>query len=262
MSVIPRNRIKQALQEGQPVIGTMIVELRQPAVVQWLANAGFDFIIIDNEHGPFNVETIADLSRTARHLGLTPVVRIPDITYAHVAQTLDVGAQGLMIPRVVNARQVRDVVQMMKYPPQGIRGNALSRGFTDFKSGPVADALLASNEETLLIVQIENQSAVENIEEIVSTPGVDVAFIGPNDLSISLGVPGQIKAPQVQAAIEKTIDACQRHGVVPGAQMNDLDSAVYWAGKGMRLISSRAEAVFLINGGQEVVETIGRAFGR
>ncbi|MBN1218590.1 MAG: aldolase [Anaerolineae bacterium] len=238
----------------------MIVELRQPAVVQLLANAGFDFVIIDNEHGPFNIETIADLSRTARYLGLTPLVRIPDLTYAHVAQTLDAGAQGLMIPRVIDARQVRDVIQMMKYPPQGIRGSALTRGHTDFKSGAVAEAMATANQETMLIVQIENQSAIENINEIVTTPGVDVALIGPNDLSISLGVPDQINAPPMQAVIQKTIAACQQHDVVPGLHINDLELAGYWAKQGMRLISFRSEAIFVMTGGREVVQAIRGAF--
>ncbi|MFC1974818.1 HpcH/HpaI aldolase/citrate lyase family protein [Chloroflexota bacterium] len=260
MSVIPQNLVKHALRKGQSVVGTMIVELHQPAVAQLLVNAGFDFVIIDNEHGPFNIETIANLTRAARHLGLTPIVRVPDLTYPHIAQTLDAGAQGLMIPRIMNAQQVREVLQIMKFPPQGIRGNALSRGYTDFKSGPVDEAMAQTNEETMLIVQIENQSAVENIEEIVTIPGVDVALIGPNDLSISLGIPGKIDAPQMHDAIQKTIHACQRYDVVPGIHINDLNLAAYWAKQGMRLISARAEIVFLVNGGREVVEAIGQAF--
>jgi 2-keto-3-deoxy-L-rhamnonate aldolase RhmA len=262
MSIIAPNRIKHVLRNGQSVIGTMIVEIRQPAVVQLLANAGFDFVIIDNEHGPFNIETIAELSRAAKHLGLTPLVRVPDLTYAYVAQTLDAGAQGIMIPRVADARQVRDVVQMMKYPPQGSRGNALSRGHTDFKSGSVAEALASTNEETMLIVQIETQSAVESIEEIVTTPGVDVTLIGPNDLSISLGLPGQIDSPQMHAAIEKMMDACQQHGVFPGIHMNNLALAVYWAKKGMRLVSSNAEIGLMMQAGREVTETLGPVLGK
>ncbi len=114
-SIIAPNRIKHALRDGQSVVGTMLAEIRQPAVIQLLANAGFDFVIIDNEHGPFNIETIADLSRTAKYLGLTPLVRVPDLAYPHIAQSLDVGAQGIMLPRVYNAQQVREAVQIMKY---------------------------------------------------------------------------------------------------------------------------------------------------
>lgn len=259
-SIITPNNIKHALRDGKSVVGTMVVEFRQPAVMQLLANAGFDFVIIDNEHGPFNIETIADLSRAARHLGLTPIVRVPDSAYPYIAQSLDAGAQGLMIPRIFNARQVRDIVQTMKYPPQGIRGNALSRGYTDFKSGPVAEAMARVNEETMLIVQVETRQAIENIDEIVAVPGVDVALIGPNDLSISLGIPGQMDHPQLHSAIETVMAACQRHGVFPAIHMNNLELAVYWAKKGMRLVSSNAEIGLLVKAGLEVTSAIGQAF--
>ncbi len=259
-SIISTNRIKHALQAGQPVIGTMVVEFRQPSVMQLLANAGFDFVIIDSEHGPFSIETIADLTRAAKQYGLTPIVRIPDLTYPYIAPTLDSGAQGLMVPRIINAQQVRDVVQIMKYPPIGIRGSALSRGHTDFKSGSVAEAMTTANEETMLIVQIETRSALDNIEEIVATPGVDVALIGPNDLSISLDIPGQMDSPQLQAAIEKVIAACQKHHVFPAIHMNNLELAVYWAKQGMRLVSSTAEIGLMVRGGLTVTSTLSEAF--
>lgn len=238
----------------------MVVEFRQAAVMQLLANAGFDFVIIDNEHGPFNIETIADLTRAAKHLGLTPLVRVPDLTYPHLAQPLDAGAQGLMIPRIFNAQQVRQVVQMIKYPPLGIRGNALNRGYTDFKGGSVAETMARVNEETMLIVQIETQDALDQLEEIVAIPGVDVALIGPNDLSIALGVPGQMDHPRLQAAIEKTIETCRQHNVCPAIHMNDLELAVYWAKQGMRLVSSNAEIGLLVQGGSAVSSAIRGAF--
>ena len=260
--IIPPNRIKHALGEGQSVIGTMIAEIRQPAVVQLLANAGFDFIIVDNEHGAFNLETIADLTRMAVYVGVTPIVRIPDLTYPYIAQSLDAGAQGIMAPRISTAQQVREVVQMMKYPPLGMRGSALSRGYTRFKGGPVVETMASVNEETMLIVQVETRGAIENIEEIVATPGVDVALIGPNDLSIALDVPGQQDHPHMQAAIQKVMETCQRHDVFPAIHINDLKLAVYWAKQGMRLVSSNAEIGLLVKGGLEVTSAIGQAMGR
>jgi 2-keto-3-deoxy-L-rhamnonate aldolase RhmA len=149
---------------------------------------------------------------------------------------------------------------MMKYPPQGLRGNAMGLGFTHFKSGPVAEALLQANDETMLVVQVENQAAVDHIEEIVAVPGVDAALIGPNDLSIALGLPGQIDAPPIRAAIAKTIAACQRQGIAPGIHMTDLELAVYWAKQGMRLISSHNETGLIMKAGREVAQTIRGAF--
>ncbi len=255
-SIIPPNRIRHILQEGGSVVGTMVAEIRQPVVMRLLAHAGFDFVIIDNEHGPFTIETIADLSRAARDLGLTPIVRIPDLTYSHIAPPLDAGAQGLMIPRVAGAEQVRQVVQMMKYPPQGRRGCAFNRGHSDFKIGPVPEAMARANRETMLVVQIETRSAVDHMEEIIAVPGLDVAFIGPLDLSIALDVPGQMNHPTAQATIEKMIHTCQRHGVVPAIHMNDLELAVQWVQKGMRLVSSMAETGLIIRAGREVTSAI------
>jgi 2-keto-3-deoxy-L-rhamnonate aldolase RhmA len=116
------------------------------------------------------------------------------------------------------------------------------------------------NEETMLIIQIETREAVENLEEIVATPGVDVALIGPTDLSIALGVPGQMDSPQLHAAIEKMIETCGRHQVFPALHINDLHWATYWAKRGMRLLSSGSEAGLLVKGGQSVTSTISEAF--
>jgi 2-dehydro-3-deoxyglucarate aldolase/4-hydroxy-2-oxoheptanedioate aldolase len=234
----------------------MVVEIRQPSVMQLLANAGFDFVIIDNEHGPFTIETIADLSRSAQQVGLTPIVRVPDMAYPYIAQSLDAGAQGVMIPRVTRPEQVREVVQMMKYPPEGMRGSAQSRGYTAFKSGSVAEVMAQANEETMLIVQIETRQALESIEEIVAIPDVDAALIGPNDLSISLGVPGQPDHPYMQGAIETVIAACQAHAVTPALHTNDLVMAVQWAKKGMRLVSVNAEIGFMVKAGREVTAAL------
>ena len=259
-TIIPTNLMKQALHNGQPVIGTMVAEFRQPAVMQLLKNAGFQAVIIDNEHGPFSIETIADLSRTARYIGLTPIVRVPDLAYPYLAQSLDAGAQGIMLPRVYSPEQVQQAVEIMKYPPLGRRGCALSRGQMDFKSGSLADTMATANDESLLIVQIETKEAVTNIEAIVTIPGVDVALIGPTDLSISLGIPGELTSPLLHAAIETTLAACQRSDVFPAIHINDLDQAVYWAKKGMRFVSSSAEVGLLVRGGLEVTSTIRQGF--
>ena len=262
MSVITPNLMKQALQKGQSVVGTMVCELRQPAVMQLLKNAGFDFVIIDNEHGPFNIETIADLSRTAKQIGLTPMVRVPDLFYPFIAQSLDSGAQGVMVPRIFNAGQVREAVQMIKYPPVGRRGSALARGFTNFKSGAVAEVMAQANEENVLIIQIETAESIENIEEITAVPGADIALVGPNDLSIALGIPGQLDSPKLHAAIEKVIETCQKNNVYPALHINSIEWGTHWAGKGMRLLSLFSEAGLLTRGGLEVTTAIGKAFSR
>ncbi len=255
-SIIPPNRLKHALQEGRSLVGTFVVEFRQPAVMQLLANAGFDFVFIDNEHGAFSMEAVAELSRAAVLLGITPVVRVPDIAYPYIAQTLDVGAQGIMIPRVTGVQQVCDVVQKMHYPPLGERGSALERGLMQFKAGPVAEVMESVHAEMMLVVQIETRQALEAIEAIVAVPGVDAVLIGPNDLAIALGVPGQMEHPVLQEAIHKTIAACQKTNVWPAIHLGDPKLAAYWAGQGMRLISTGSEVSFIMRAGREAAAII------
>jgi len=253
------NRLKQDLRAGKTAVGTMLVEIRQPAVMQFLANAGFDFVLIDNEHGPFTIETIADLSRTARSVGLTPIVRIPELTYAAVTQPLDAGAQGIMAPRITGSSEVLSVLQMMKYPPVGKRGSVMARGHTNFQSGPVGEAMRAMNDETMLIVQVETREALERIDDILAIPGVDVALVGPNDLSIALGKPGNLDDPQFIQAIERTIASCRRRAVVPAIHVNELERAALWARKGMRMVSFSSEAGLMIHAGSHAAEAIKEA---
>ena len=253
---VPENRLRARLAQGATVIGTMLVEIRQPGVMMLLANAGFDFVLIDNEHGPFSVETIADLSRAARAQGVTPIVRVPELTYAHVCQALDGGAQGIMLPRVVAASQVEECVRYMKYLPEGRRGAVLGRGHTGFKSGPLAETLAALNRESFLIVQIETAEAVDHLDQILSVPGVNAALVGPTDLSVALGVPGLMDSPTLVTAIERTMAACGRHGVIPAIHTNDVAMTTAWARKGMRLVSISSEAGLLVAGARTAVEAI------
>lgn len=255
-SIAPANRLRQRLEAGELCVGTMLVEIRQPGIMRALANAGFDLVLIDNEHGPFTVETLADLSRAARDAGLTPIVRIPELTYAHVTQPLDGGAQGIMLPRVTAPEEVETCVRWMKYAPEGRRGAVLGRGHTGFRGGPLGETLAALNRESFLIVQIETAEAVERLEAILPIPGVDAALVGPTDLSLSLGVGGQMEHPLLVDAIDRTLAACRRHGVVPAIHTNDVAMTAGWARRGMRLVSINSEIGLLTSGAGQAIATI------
>ena len=255
-SIVAANRIRAQLEAGQTVIGTMLVEIRQPGVMTLLANAGFDFVLIDNEHGPFSIETIADLSRAARAAGITPIVRVPELSYAHVVQPLDAGAQGIMLPRVTSVEQVELCVSYMKYPPEGRRGAVLGRGHTGFRAGPLGETLAALNRESLLIIQIETAEAAQAVEALVAVRGVSAALIGPTDLSVALGVAGQMEHPTLVGAIERTMAACQARGVIPAIHTNDVAMTAAWARRGMRLVSINSEAGLLMAGARAAVERI------
>lgn len=255
-SIIPPNALRRILASGRRAAGTMLVEVRQPAVLQWLANGGLDFVLIDSEHGPFSVETLAELSRAAVLVGITPIVRVPVIAYEQITRALDGGAQGVMLPRVRSRDEVREALAMMKYPPDGRRGSVLSRGHTQFRAGPLVEALAAANRETMLVVQVETREAVERLDDLLGVPGVDAALIGPTDLSVALGVSGRLEDPVLVAAIEATIEACGRHGVIPAIHLNDVRLAAHWAGRGMRMVSVNSEAGYVIRAATEAAAAV------
>lgn len=253
---VPPNRVKAKLAAGNLCVGTMLVEIRQPGIMTVLANAGFDFVLVDNEHGPFPVDAIAELCRAARSEGVTPIVRIPELTYAHVSQLLDGGAQGIMLPRVTSRAQVEECVRYMKYPPEGRRGAVLARGHTAFKVGPLVETLAAMNRETMLVVQIETKEAVEGLDDLLSVPGVDAALVGPTDLSLALGVGGEMDHPTLVSAIEETMAACALNGVIPAIHTNDTAMSTAWARRGMQLVSIHSEIGLLTAAARGAITTI------
>lgn len=253
--LIPGNRLRARLRAGERAVGTMIAELRQPSVMQLLANAGFDFAIIDGEHGPFGPETVADLARAGVACGVTPIVRVPACEYTPIAQALDAGGQGVMVPRILGVEDAAEAVAIATYPPDGRRGSAMARGHTVFRGGDVSAAMATMNDERLVMIQIETPSALEACEEIAALDGVDVLFVGPNDLSIALGVPGKLTDPLVEGAIDRVAAACRAAGIWSAVQMNTVDGAVRWAPH-VDIVSHSAEIGMLQAAGTAAVGAI------
>jgi len=144
----------------------------------------------------------------------------------------------------------------MKYAPQGRRGAVLARGHTSFKVGPLLETMSALNDESMLVVQVETKEAVERLDDILSVPGVDAALIGPTDLSVALGVGGQMEHPALVKAIEDTMAACARQTVVPAIHTNDVAMTAAWARKGMRLVSINSEVGLLTGAARGAIGTI------
>jgi len=182
------NALRELLSQGKPAYGTMIQDVRTPSVGQIMALAGCDFLFFDMEHGPFNLETVADMVRVTRLAGVTPLVRVPDAEYHLMCRPLDLGAQGIMIPRVETKAQVEHIVECTVYPPLGRRGCSVNKGHNDFVPQNLWEFSEQANQENLIVLQIERRRAVESIEELLSVPGVGAAVIGPNDLALSLGI--------------------------------------------------------------------------
>lgn len=258
--LIPENRMLARLRSGGSAIGTMVGTFAQSSMPVLLANAGFEFFILDNEHGMFDTETTETLCRVAVAQGITPIVRIADHTYTWIAKSLDAGGQGLLVPRITSLDQVKRVAQMMKFPPLGERGNALSRAYVGYGAAPVEQVMARANEQSMLIAQVETRQAFEAREEMAVMPQVDSLFVGPNDLSISLGYPGQLDHPVVKDAILQVRDTCVRHGKIPGIQMNTPESAAYWASEGYRLMSAGSDVGLIQNAGGQLVTRLRGVF--
>jgi 2-keto-3-deoxy-L-rhamnonate aldolase RhmA len=251
-----KNKTKRRLREGETVIGTWLEELRSPAVAQLLAAAGLDFLLIDMEHGPYNLETVADIVRMARQEEITPIVRVPDLSWERVGRVLDAGAQGLMLPRVERPEQVEDFVAYLKYPPAGRRGMAYGLGNTDFQWVTPQEYINFINEEILVIIQIENTQAVANLDALAAVPGVDVFFIGPEDLSISLGLAGQYDHPRLLETIDHIIAAAKRHSFIPGMPTSQPESLPALGQRGVRFITYASDLEFIYNGALQGVQAL------
>ena len=210
-----KNVLKEKLANGGKPIGTFF-ELGSPSVVEALGRTGLDFVILDNEHGPFEAESTRDFIRAAENSGLCPLARVRESSRPAVLKLLDIGAQGLIIPDVHNVEQVKELISYAKYAPVGKRGFCPSRkdgwGFDEAAAQSLAGQMEYWNRETLLIPQCETLGALEHIEEIVALDGVDGIFIGLFDLSISMGIPGQFDKPEFQAALRRVLDACHAAG--------------------------------------------------
>lgn len=210
-----KNILREKMDRGEKPVGTFF-ELGSANAMECLGRTGLDFVIIDNEHGPFDVESTLDFIRAAELAGLCPLARVREISRPAVLKLLDVGAQGLIVPNVTAVDQVKELVGYAKYAPVGNRGFCPTRKDSWGFAYPATESLDVNmawhNRETLLIPQCETVGALEHIEEIAALEGVDGIFIGPFDLSISMGIPGQFGRPEFQAALQRTLDACHAAG--------------------------------------------------
>ena len=249
------NPVRAKLRSGEATYGTMISEVDTAALPWMLASAGFDFVFIDMEHGTFDLPAVADMLKVARLAGIVPLVRVPDLAYHLAARVLDAGAMGLMLPRVETREQVEQFVSYMKYPPVGVRGASAGRAHTDYGSPGPRELVEHMNEHTLVVLQIERARAVENIDELLSVPGVDVALIGPFDLTISLGE-ASTQAPAVSAAIQRVVDAGKRHGVATGIHSHDAGEVLGWQARGMTMLTCNSDLGFLKEGMRQTIAAL------
>jgi 2-keto-3-deoxy-L-rhamnonate aldolase RhmA len=239
--------LRHRLQQGDVLLGQMVLELFRPGIGPMLAACGLDFVIFDMEHGRCDIQLLAEMIASCRGSEIVPIARVPDVAYAPLSRPLDLGARGVMVPRVETKQQAEDVVSELKYAPMGNRGVALGIAHDLYRPG-TAEFFAQTNEEVMVILLLETARALENLDEIVSVPGVDVAWLGHYDLTVSMGIPAQFEHPKFLAAMDALTAACARHGVAAGFLPHSPESAVHWISKGFRAISLGSDIGVFLDG--------------
>lgn len=238
------NNLKKKLNNGEAVIGTFI-SINSPEVAQILASVGYDFLMIDYEHGGMGIETVGSQIMAMKASDCTPLLRIPSNSIENVKKGLDSGAYGLMVPMVNNKEEAEKAISYFNYPPRGVRGFGPSRANV-FYNKAKEYYKFTEDGQLLTILQIESKSGVENIDEILQIEGIDVIFIGPNDLAFSLGVNGDTTHPLVLEAIDKVLASCKKYGVIPGIMTNDALMQGH-LDKGFKFLIKGTDATLLYN---------------
>jgi 2-dehydro-3-deoxyglucarate aldolase/4-hydroxy-2-oxoheptanedioate aldolase len=237
--------LKQKLARDGRAFGAAVFEFFTPGVAQIAKGAGAEFILYDMEHSGVGIDTIKAQCAYCRGLDVAPLVRVPATEYDFIANVLDAGAHGVMVPMVDTAEQAAFIAACTHYPPAGRRGSGFVMAHDDYLPGDPVDKMRVAHERTLTIVQIETLAGLANVDAIASTPGVDVLWLGHFDLSNFMGIPGQFQHPDFVAGVRKIVAAANRHGKIAAfLAFDDRWSDEYW-GYGFRMFAYGHDSALL-----------------
>jgi 2-keto-3-deoxy-L-rhamnonate aldolase RhmA len=251
--------LKERLRSGEICTGTFLLFLSGGDVVQFFAGVGFDFLIIDMEHGSLDVSRAREMILVARACGVAPIVRVSEAQYSLVTRALDAGAEGILMPRVETRKQCQDLVRFARYAPQGERGVTTFGGHNDYS--PVADVpgfLAERSRNILLIVQIETRAGLDNRNEILSEPGIDGCLVGTGDLSLSLGHAGQVSHPDVIDAAEEVFATCREKNLIWTIPIRHPDETARWQAAGMNMLTLTTDGGLLTAGARQFLSSVRR----
>jgi 2-keto-3-deoxy-L-rhamnonate aldolase RhmA len=237
-------------------IGTCVMEFVSPGIGKILKAAGCDFVFFDMEHAGFTFETLNKVLRYMEAARLPVVVRPASKTYHDVAMACDLGAEALLLPHVRSAQEAGQILDWMKYPPEGHRGVALQIAHDDYRPGPAKQKLAESNRRTTLFVTIENRDGLADVEAIAAIDGVDGLWLGHNDLSSSLGIPGEFDHPTFREAADRIRRASLTNGKSYGRVPSSVDEAVELFDSGADMIVCSGDIWLLLEALKGMVDSI------
>lgn len=244
--------LRDALKDGKPLIGTLLT-VSSPEVAEALALLGFDWIFIDLEHGSLSILEAQRAIQAVANRSLT-LVRVPDGTPENIKRVLETGCSGIIVPMVSSEEYAHRIVALAKYPPMGTRSVGLGRA--QGYGLRFAEYLATANAETSVVVQIEHCDAVANVDQILAVPGIDAIFVGPYDLSNSMGLVGQVNHPDVAASIDKVRAACARTNSPMGIYCSNADQARKEIDAGARLIAVGTDIMHMANSAKSLLKTL------
>jgi len=238
------NAVKRDLAAGEVVVGSWIA-MDHPHVADIMGPCGFEFLVVELEHSVVELGALPSLFATIELHGAVPLARLSGLDAVQAKRVLEAGAYGLIFPMINSADDARRAVDAVKYPPQGKRGFGLGRA-QDYGFGS-KEYFARANDETIVVVQVEHIEGVRSIDAILAVEGIDAVFIGPYDLSGSLGVPGQLDHPEVEAARRRVLEATRARGVAPGLHIVHPDAAAFRraVAEGFRLIAYGGDILYL-----------------
>jgi len=242
---LPINTFKRALKAGKPQIG-LWCSLSSHYAIELVAGSGFDWLLLDTEHSPNDLESVLTQLQAAAPYPTHPVVRVPWNDMVTIKRFLDIGSQTILIPYVQDAEEAKAAVAHTRYPPAGVRG--VAGGTRATRWGRVKDYAKRAHEEICVLVQVETQTALDNLERIAAVDGVDGVFIGPADLHASLGYPGETNNPKVMPVIDEAVRRIRKAGKAPGILTTVEADARRWLECGGQFVAVGVDTVVLARG--------------
>ena len=248
------NRTKDRMLTGGLALGGAARLARTSEIVPAFKTAGLDWLFLDLEHGPHSIDTASQLAMMALEAGLTPIARVPAGEFGMATRLLDNGALGLIMPHVDSPDQARSMVERLRFPPLGTRSVFGGMPHFGFEARGIAETSSVLNRETLIVAMLETPTAISNAADIAAIPGIDVLFIGANDLCAEMGIPGEFNHPDFASAVQQTIEACRRSEKWAGVGgMYDRTLLGKFIAAGLQFILVGSDLSFLISAARQAV---------